>query len=97
RFLGSRGLQPTFRIAAALPFAQRPEGVSSAALILHGRYDIRGWLLAAAMALRMAGIGVGAHFGVTEAVVGIVVAQVAATLILGGAGRAGFGRFPAAP
>lgn len=97
RIFGAHGLETPFFIAAGLPFAQSPEGVSSAALILHGRYDIRGWLLAAAMALRMAGVGVGAHFGVTEAVVGIVIAQVAATLILGAAGILVFRRFPRAP
>ncbi len=89
-------LQTPFLIAAALPFAQSPEGVSSAAVILHGRYDIRGWLLASSMALRLAGLAVGAHFGVTEAVVGLVLAQVAATLILGAAGVVAFRRFPAA-
>jgi O-antigen/teichoic acid export membrane protein len=94
RVFGAHGLQTPFLIAAALPFLQSPEGVSSAALILHGRYDVRGWLLAVAMAFRMAGIGVGAHFGVTEAVVGIVVAQVAATVVLGGAGILAFRRFP---
>ena len=94
---GAQGLETPFLIAAALPFAQSPEGVSSAALILHGRYDIRAGLLAASMALRMIGIGVGAHFGVTEAVVGIVVAQVVATCMLGAAGILAFRLFPHAP
>jgi O-antigen/teichoic acid export membrane protein len=91
---GTHGLQTPFLIAAALPFAQSPEGVSSAALILHGRYDVRGWLLAVSMALRMAGIAIGAHYGVTEAVVGLMLAQVAATAILGVAGVVAFRRFP---
>src|SRR5207237_9253235 len=77
-----------------VPFLQSPEGVSSAALILHGRYDVRGWMLASSMALRLAGLAIGAHFGVTEAVVGLAVSQAAATVILGAAGLAAFHRFP---
>jgi O-antigen/teichoic acid export membrane protein len=96
RIFHGHDLQTPFLIAALLPFAQSPEGVSSAAVILHGRYDVRGWLLASSMALRLAGLGVGAHFGVTEAVVGLAVSQVAATLILGAAGLVAFRRFPRA-
>ncbi len=94
RIFHGHGLQAPFLIAALLPFAQSPEGVSSAALILHGRYDVRGWMLASSMALRLAGLAIGAHYGVTEAVVGLVVSQLAATAILGGAGVAAFRRFP---
>jgi len=94
RIFSGHDLQTPFLIAALLPFAQSPEGVSSAALILHGRYDVRGWLLASTMALRLAGLAVGAHFGVTQAVVGLVVSQVAATVVLGAAGLIAFRRFP---
>jgi O-antigen/teichoic acid export membrane protein len=87
-------LEVPFLIAALLPFLQSPEGVSSAALILHGRYDVRGWMLAASMALRLAGLAIGAHYGVTEAVVGLVVSQAAATIVLGVAGLEAFRRFP---
>jgi O-antigen/teichoic acid export membrane protein len=87
-------LEVPFLIAALLPFLQSPEGVSSAALILHGRYDVRGWMLASSMLLRLAGLAIGAHYGVTEAVIGLVVSQAAATLILGGAGIYAFRRFP---
>jgi O-antigen/teichoic acid export membrane protein len=90
----AHGLQTPFLIAAVVPFLQSPEGVSSSALILHGRYDVRGWLLACSMALRLAGLAVGAHFGVTEAVVGLAVSQAVATVILGAAGVAAFRRFP---
>jgi O-antigen/teichoic acid export membrane protein len=71
--------------------------VSSAALILHGRYDVRAWLLACSLGLRLVGLAVGAHFGVTEAVTGMVAAQLAATAILGSAGLLAFRRFPTAP
>ncbi len=94
RIFGTHGLQTPVLIAAALPLAQSPEGVSSAALILHGRYDVRGWLLAVSMALRMAGIAIGAHYGVTEAVLGLMAAQLAATAVLGVAGLEAFRRFP---
>ena len=59
------------------------------------RYDIRAWLLASSMGLRMTGLAVGAHFGVTEAVVGIVLAQAVAT-VLATTALAAFRRFPAA-
>ena len=90
------GLQTPFLIAALLPLLQSPEGVSSAALILHGRYDIRGWMLASSMGLRLAGLAIGARYGVTEAIVGLVASQLAATGILGGTGLYAFRRFPRA-
>ena len=86
-----------FLIAAPLPFLQSPEGVASAALILRGRYDVRGELLATSMALRLTGLAVGAHFGVDEAIAGMVIAQAVATVILALVARAAFRRFPAAP
>ncbi len=88
------GLETPFLIVALLPLLQSPEGVSSSALILHGRYDIRGWLLACSMALRLAGLAIGAHYGVTQAVIGLVLTQIVATAILGVAGVAAFRRFP---
>ena len=93
---GGTGLTTPFLVAALLPILQSPEGVASAALILRERYDVRAWLLAAAMALRMTGLAVGAAFGVTEAVVGIVVAQLVATAVLGLVALAAFRRFPEA-
>ncbi len=48
------------------------------------------------MGLRMTGLAIGAHFGVTEAVVGIVVAQAVATVLLAATAHAAFRRFPAA-
>lgn len=93
---GARGLVTPLLLAALLPLAQSPEGVSSAALIVRGRYDVRAALSAASMALRMVGLAVGAHFGVVEAVAGLVAAQAAATLLLGGVSLAAFRRFPRA-
>jgi O-antigen/teichoic acid export membrane protein len=87
-------LETPFLIASLLPLLYSPEGVSSAALILHGRYDIRGWMLASSMALRLAGLAIGAHYGVTEAVVGLIVSQAVATFIFGGAAIYAFRRFP---
>jgi len=89
------GLEVPFLIAAFLPLLQSPEGVSGAALILHGRYDVRGALLASSMGLRLAGVVVGVQFGLTEAVVGVVVAQAVATAALGTAGILALRRFPA--
>jgi len=93
---GGRGLTVPFLIAALLPVLQSPEGVASAAVILRGRYDLRAWLLASSMGLRMAGLVIGAGYGVTEAVVGVVVAQAAATGVLAAAALAALRRFPRA-
>ncbi|HSC90718.1 MAG TPA: oligosaccharide flippase family protein [Gaiellaceae bacterium] len=91
------GLAAPLAIAALLPLVQAPEGPAATALLLRGRYDVRGGLLALSMALRLAGIAVGASIGVTEAVAGMVLGQVAATACVAVAGLVAFRRFPAAP
>jgi O-antigen/teichoic acid export membrane protein len=83
-------------IGAFVPLAQAPENVSGGALILRGRYDIRGVFFAIAMALRLAGTGIGATFGVSGAIAGLLVGQVISTAALGAVGVAAFRRFPAA-
>ncbi len=94
QIFNGHGLEAPFLVASLLPLLYSPEGVSSAALILHGRYDIRGWMLASSMALRLAGLAIGAHYGVTEAVVGLVLSQAVATFIFGAASVYAFRRFP---
>jgi O-antigen/teichoic acid export membrane protein len=81
---------------AALPLVQAPENVASTALLLRGRYDLRGAFLALGMALRLGGIVVGVHFGVWQALALVCAAQLVSTLAIGAAGRAAFGRYPAA-
>jgi O-antigen/teichoic acid export membrane protein len=93
---GGTDLAVPFVVASVLPLLQSPEGVASAALILRSRYDVRAWLLASSMGLRMAGLAIGSHYGVTQAVVGIVVAQTVATGVLGYMAWSAFRRFPAA-
>jgi O-antigen/teichoic acid export membrane protein len=94
---GADGLAVPFLIAAPLPLLQSPEGVASAALILRERYDVRALLLAVSMGLRMTGLAIGAHYGVDEAVAGMVIAQAVATVVLALAARNAFRRFPSAP
>ena len=94
---GGHDLLLPFLVAALLPLLQSPEGVASAAVILRGRYDLRAWLLAASMGLRLTGLAVGAGYGVLETVVGLVCAQATATVILGAAAAAALRRFPRAP
>jgi O-antigen/teichoic acid export membrane protein len=65
-------------------------------LYLRSRYDIRSFFLAWSMALRLAGIAVGAHYGLVEAIAGVLAAQVAATVSIGVVGLVAFRRFPAA-
>jgi O-antigen/teichoic acid export membrane protein len=49
------------------------------------------------MVLRLAGIAVGAHFGHSQAIAGVLVAQLATTLSVGVDGMAAYRRFPSAP
>jgi O-antigen/teichoic acid export membrane protein len=81
-------------IGAFVPFVQAPENVAGCALMLHGRYDIRGIFFAVAMALRLTGTGIGATFGVSGALVGLLAAQVVSTGALASVGVAAFRRFP---
>jgi O-antigen/teichoic acid export membrane protein len=91
------GLVTPLLVIAALPLAQAPENVATTALLLRERYDVRAAFLAVSMGLRLAGVAIGASYGVTEAMLGIVLAQVVATAAVGAAGFAAFRRFPAAP
>jgi len=84
-------------LAAGIPIGQSFEGLAGSMLYLRGRYDIRSLLLAWSMALRLAGIAVGAHFGLAEAVAGVLVAQVVSTASVGLVGLLAFRRFPSAP
>lgn len=93
---GADGLVAPLLVAAFLPLAQSPEGMAGATLILQGRYDVRGYFLALSMALRCAALGVGSQYGVTETVIGVVLAQVVATAAVCGAGWVAFRRFPEA-
>jgi O-antigen/teichoic acid export membrane protein len=81
-------------IAAALPIAQAPEGMAAVPLMLHGRYDVRGGFLCLSMALRLAAIAVGSHFGLVWTIAAIVFAQLVATAAISTAGLAFFRRFP---
>jgi O-antigen/teichoic acid export membrane protein len=83
-------------LAAGIPLGQSLEGLAGAMLYLRSRYDIRSLFLAWSMALRLTGIAVGAHFGLDEAIAGVLAAQVAATASVAIAGLAAFRRFPAA-
>src|SRR4051794_39085742 len=91
---GRGGLALPLAIVAALPLAQAPENVAGVALILRGRYDLRSAFLLVSMVLRLVAIVVGSRFGIWETVLAIVVAQVAATAAVGGAGIGAFRRYP---
>jgi O-antigen/teichoic acid export membrane protein len=91
---GVHGLLVPMLLAGLLPLAQAPEPVAGAALVLRERYDHRAFLLFVAMALRLTGLAVGAHYGLTETVAGLVAAQCAAAAIVGIAGIRAFRAFP---
>jgi len=83
-------------LAAGIPLGQSLEGLAGSMLYLRSRYDIRSAFLAWSMILRLTGIAVGAHFGLSEAIGGVLAAQFAATASVGVAGLLAFRRFPRA-
>jgi O-antigen/teichoic acid export membrane protein len=84
-------------VAAAIPLVQAPEGMAGAVLIVRGRYDLRAAFMTVSMGLRLLGLGLGAQYGVTAAVVGYVAAQAVASAAVGVAGWRQARRFPRAP
>lgn len=90
------GLTGPLVAAAALPLVQAPENVATTALLLRGRYDLRGLFQSLSMALRLAAIAIGTRYGLTETIAGVVLAQVVATAAVAGVGTAAFRRFPRA-
>jgi O-antigen/teichoic acid export membrane protein len=87
-------LRTPLLLSALLPIAQSPEGMAAVPLMLRGRYDVRGGFLAFSMAVRLAAIAAGSHFGLTWTVAAIVLAQVVASAAIGVAGLLAFHRFP---
>lgn len=81
-------------VGGFVPLAQAAEGVAGGALILRGRYDVRGVFFAISMGLRLAGTGLGAVWGLTPALLGLLAAQVAATAAISAVGLNAFRRFP---
>jgi O-antigen/teichoic acid export membrane protein len=93
---GADDLWAPIVVAAALPVVQAPENVGATALLLRGRYDLRGAYTALSMGLRLAAIAIGTQLGVWETVALIVAAQLVATAIVSAAGLAALRRFPRA-
>ncbi len=90
------GLTAALIVAAPIPFLQSTESMASVPLILRGRYDIRGLFLAYGMALRLIGLAAGAPYGVTAAVLGLLIAQLVTTASIAGVGFLALRRFPKA-
>ena len=94
---GSDDLTTAILVGSLLPLVQAPENVGATALLLHGRYDLRGAYLTFAMALRLVAIVVGAQYGVVETIGALVVAQAIATIAVSLVGLTFYRRFPSAP
>jgi O-antigen/teichoic acid export membrane protein len=92
--LHKHGLADALEVAAIIPLAQCVENVGGVALILHGRYDIRGFFLFTSMALRLTAILVAAPHGLTATIGAIGAAQVVATTGVMCAGWIAYRRFP---
>jgi len=95
-FHGAHGLAVPLLIASLLAPLQAVESIAAAALILRGRYDLRGIWLAISMAFRFVGIAVGSAFGMTGAVTGVVVAEAFTAASILGVGLRELRRFPVA-
>ncbi len=92
---GASNLQTPLLVAAILPLVQAPESLAGVALILRGRYDLRGAFLAVSQGLRLVAVAVAAPHGVTALVAAVIVAQVVASTAISVAGLLAFRRFPA--
>ena len=95
-FVPSRLATPLV-IASLIPIGQSLEGLAGSALYLRSRYDVRSGFLVWSMIMRLAGIAVGAQYGLVGAMVGVVVAQLLATASIGVVGWIAFHRFPSVP
>jgi O-antigen/teichoic acid export membrane protein len=93
---GSDDLTTAILVGSLLPLVQATENVGATALLLHGRYDLRGAYQAFAMLLRLSAIAIGAPHGVTATIAAIVVAQAIATAAVSVAGLVFYRRFPSA-
>jgi O-antigen/teichoic acid export membrane protein len=93
---GTGGVFVPMLVGSLISIVQSPENVAAGAIILRGRYDVRGGFLALSMALRLVGLAIGCQYGVVGAVVGMVVAQVFATAAIAAGGIIAFRGFPAA-
>ena len=96
-FVVGRNLRAPLLVVAFLPLVQTQEDIAATALLLRSRYDIRAAFLVLSMALRLAGIAVGAHYGPVWAITGVVVAQAISTAAISITGVIAFRRFPTAP
>jgi O-antigen/teichoic acid export membrane protein len=94
---GEKGVTSALLAASILPLVQSSENVAATALLLHGRYDLRGAYQAGSAGLRFLAIAVAAPHGVTRTLVAIVVAQLVATTAISLVGLTALRRFPAAP
>jgi O-antigen/teichoic acid export membrane protein len=95
-FVAPHRLQVALLLAAGIPLGQSLEGLAGTVLYLRNRYDLRALLLAWSMGLRLTGVAVGAHYGLAEAIAGVLAAQVLATATIVMIGLLGLRRFPAA-
>jgi O-antigen/teichoic acid export membrane protein len=95
-FVAPHRLHVALLIAAGLPLGQSLEGLAGSALYLRNRYDLRALLLAWSMALRLAGVAVGAREGLAQAIAGVLAAQVVSSATVVAVGLMALRRFPAA-
>jgi O-antigen/teichoic acid export membrane protein len=91
------GVTAALLAASLLPVVQSSENVAATALLLHGRYDLRGAYQAGSGGLRLLAIAIAAPHGVTRTLVAIVLAQALATVVISVVGLVAVRRFPAAP
>jgi O-antigen/teichoic acid export membrane protein len=94
QIFGDARLTTPLIVASVLPLLASVEGFAGAVLFLRSRYDIRSGFLSVSMALRLAGIAIGAQLGLVQAVAGVVIAQALATAAVGSVALVAFRRFP---
>jgi O-antigen/teichoic acid export membrane protein len=88
------GLRAPLLIASLIPLVQQPEGMAGAVLTLRNRYDLRGYALLWAMALRLAAVWFAAPHGVVPLFIGLVAAQFISTASVSYVALLAYRRFP---
>jgi O-antigen/teichoic acid export membrane protein len=88
------GVRDALLVASLIPLIQQPEGMAGAVLTLRNRYDLRGLLLLWAMALRLAAVWFGASYGLLPVFIGLVAAQLLATVSVSYVALLAYRRYP---
>ncbi len=91
---GADGLTVPLLLAAPLPLLAMPQWTANAVMLVRGRYEFHGLMLATAMLARFAALAIGSQYGVAETVAALTLGQLAATAVTCAFAWRGWRAFP---